>query len=189
MSENPAERETAPNVLLVLAHPSLERSRANLAMAAAADSLAEVRLHDLYEVYPDFLVDVDAEQARLKAHPVIVLQFPLYWYSTPALLKAWIDEVWLHGFAYGKGGTALSGKTLMVACAAGSPEKDYKTGGAHRYSTATFLRPLERTAALCRMHWAEPFVMHESRLRSAASLAAEVDRYRDRIAALSLAHA
>ena len=120
MSENPAE----PNVLLVLAHPALERSRANRAMAAAADSLAAVRLHDLYEVYPDFLIDVPDEQARLTAHDIIVLQFPLYWYSTPALLKAWIDEVWLYGFAYGQGGCAMEGKTLLVACAAGSPLND-----------------------------------------------------------------
>jgi glutathione-regulated potassium-efflux system ancillary protein KefG len=189
MSEMSAQDVRSGGVLLVLAHPTLERSRANRAMAAAADSLPEVRLHDLYEVYPDSLIDVPDEQARLVAHDIIVLQFPLYWYSTPALLKAWIDEVWLHGFAYGKEGCALAGKTLMVACAAGSPLKDYKKGGAHEYSVQEFLRPLERTAALCKMRWAEPFILHESRLRSPASLAEAVEHYRDRIAALAMAPA
>jgi glutathione-regulated potassium-efflux system ancillary protein KefG len=174
-----------PPVLVVLAHPVLERSRANRAMAAAAQALPGVVLHDLYEVYPDLLIDVEAEQTRLTAHSHIVLQFPLYWYSTPSLLKEWIDTVWLHGFAYGRGGTAMTGKTLLVAVSAGSPITDYQPGGAHRYSVAEFLRPLERTAALCHMDWAEPFVLHESRLLKPTDLAAEADHYARRLAALT----
>jgi len=165
-------------VLLILAHPALERSRANRAMAEAAADVDGVEVHDHYETYPDFLVDVASEQKRLVAHDVVVLQFPLYWYSTPSLLKEWIDSVWLHGFAYGRGGRALEGKTLLVACSAGSPESDYMDGGAHRYAVQDFLRPLERTAALCRMRWAEPFILHQSRLRDDASLAGAVAEYR-----------
>ena len=175
----------AAPVLVVLAHPVLERSRANRAMAAAAAALPGVALHDLYEEYPDFLIDVAAEQARLAAHSHIVLQFPLYWYSTPSLLKEWIDTVWLHGFAYGRGGTAMTGKTLLVAVSAGSPITDYQPGGAHQYGVAEFLRPLERTAALCRMDWAEPFVLHESRLLKAAEMAAGVEHYARRLTALT----
>ncbi len=177
--------ETGRSLLLVLAHPALERSRANQAMLQAATSVPGVVLDDLYESYPDFLVDVRGEQRRLVAHDVIVLQFPLYWYSTPALLKEWIDAVWLHGFAYGKGGTALTGKTLFVACSSGSPEADYRHEGSHYYSMLEFLRPLERTAALCHMAWAEPFIMHQSRLRDDDSLAAEVSRYRQRLIELA----
>ena len=176
---------TGRSVLLVLAHPALERSRANRAMLRAAVSVPGIVLDDLYEAYPDFLVDVRVEQRRLVAHDVIVLQFPLYWYSTPALLKEWIDAVWLHGFAYGKGGTAMTGKTLFVACSAGSPTGDYRHEGSHYYSVLEFLRPLERTAALCHMAWEEPFIMHQSRLRDDDSLAAEVSRYRERLITLA----
>lgn len=183
MSENNATAETS--VLLVVAHPALDRSRANRAMTHAAEAVAGVAVHDLYEAYPNFLVDVDEEQARLAAHPVIALQFPLYWYSTPSLLKEWIDTVWLYGFAYGKGGDALKGKTLFVACSSGSPDVDYQPGGSHHYSMAEFLRPLERTAALCGMHWADPFILHESRLRDAASLADAVAKYQNRLAVLA----
>jgi glutathione-regulated potassium-efflux system ancillary protein KefG len=178
MSETRAD---GGRVLVVLAHPALERSRANKAMAEAAAETPGVALHDLYEVYPDFLIDVPAEQKRLAAQDAIVLQFPFYWYSTPSLLKEWIDAVWLHGFAYGKGGCALEGKTLAVACSAGSTEADYMAGATHHYSVQEFLRPLERTAALCRMHWAEPFVVHASRLRTDESLHRAVDRYRERL--------
>ena len=61
-----------------------------------------VRLHDLYEAYPDFLIDVEAEQALLLEHDVIVFQHPVYWYSSPAILKEWQDLVLEHGFAYGR---------------------------------------------------------------------------------------
>jgi glutathione-regulated potassium-efflux system ancillary protein KefG len=185
MAQDDARTLNERALLLVLAHPALERSRANQAMADAAVTAPGVTLHDLYEAYPDFLVDVAAEQRRLVKHDVVVLQFPIYWYATPSLLKEWIDAVWLHGFAYGKGGLALEGKTLFVACSAGSPEGDYAPGGAHEYSVQEFLRPLERTAALCRMAWAPPFVVHKSRLRDDASLAAAVDEYRNRLIQLA----
>ena len=49
---------------------------------------------------------MDEEQQRLADHDLIVLQFPLYWYTGPALLKEWLDLVWLQGFAYGESGGA-----------------------------------------------------------------------------------
>ena len=181
-----SEDPTPPSkrLLLVLAHPALERSRANRPLAKAAKTLDGVSFHDLYEAYPDFLIDVEAEQARLVAHDVIVLQFPMQWYSAPALLKEWIDMVWLRGFAYGVGGTALRGKTLLVAATAGSPKDDYRPEGSHFYSTAEFLRPWERTAALCGMAWAEPFILHSSRAKEMEVLITEARAYRARLAQL-----
>ncbi len=183
MNANNATAET--RVLLLLAHPALDRSRANRAMSHAAESTPGVQVRDLYELYPNFLIDVEDEQNLLKAHAVVVLQFPLYWYSVPALLKEWIDTVLRHGFAYGRGGDALKGKTFFVACSSGSPSADYQPGGNHHYSMQEFLRPLERTAALCGMHWEPPFVLHESRLRDAASLADAVDTYQATLARLA----
>ena len=84
---------TAPHRVLVLfAHPAVQKSRLNVRLAAAACGLPGVTFHDLYETYPDFNIDVPAEQARLEAHEVIVLQHPFYWYSGPALLKEWLDQ-------------------------------------------------------------------------------------------------
>ena len=153
-----------PSLLVVLAHPALERSRANRAMAVGAECTPEVRLHDLYELYPDYLIDVPAEQARLLAHDTIVLQFPLYWYSCPALLKEWIDLVWLHGFAYGEQGEALRGKTLACACSTGGRDNAYGPFGHNRFSMEEFLRPFEATAYLCGMRWSAPFVSHSAAL-------------------------
>ncbi len=146
----------------MLAHPALHRSRANAALLDAARSRPEITLHDLYQAYPDFLIDVEAEQKRLLDHRLIILQFPMYWYSTPALLKEWLDMVWLHGFAYGSQGTRLRGKTMLVAVTAGGDDAAYRPGGMNRFSMTEFLRPLEATAHLCGLSWAEPFILHDS---------------------------
>ena len=48
-------------------------------------------------------------------HDVVLFQFPLFWYSTPSILKEWQDLVLEHGFAYGAEGDALDGKRMMIA--------------------------------------------------------------------------
>jgi glutathione-regulated potassium-efflux system ancillary protein KefG len=155
-------RDPSRCALLVVAHPALHRSRANAALLDAARARREITLHDLYEEYADFLIDVEAEQQRLLDHHLIILQFPMYWYSTPALLKEWLDMVWLHGFAYGREGTRLRGKTLLVAVTAGGDADAYHPEGVNRFSMTEFLRPLEATAHLCGLTWAEPFIVHDS---------------------------
>lgn len=183
-SVTPATPRAASGVLLVLAHPALERSRANRALAKAAKGLSGVTFKDLYEIYPDFAVDIEAEQAALLAHDVIALQFPLYWYSTPALMKEWLDLVWLHGFAYGEDGVALKGKKLFVACSTGASAKAYHMHGYNRFSMDEFLRPLEQTAHLCGMEWETPFVVHGASVKDDAALKAEAERYKARVASL-----
>ena len=181
--QEPSRRSPANGVLLVIAHPAMERSRANRAMAAAAKGAPSVTLLDLYETYPDFAIDVRAEQKRLVSHHTVVVQFPFYWYSTPALLKEWFDLVWLHGFAYGNGGTALQGKRMAVACSTGGSADSYRRKGAHRFTIAEFLRPLEQTAALCGMSWEDPFVVHAAAAQDDKALAREARAFRERLTA------
>jgi glutathione-regulated potassium-efflux system ancillary protein KefG len=192
VTEQPTQGETttAPvtpatsGVLLTLAHPALERSRANRALAKAAKGLEGVTFHDLYETYPDFMIDIEAEQEKLMAHDVIAVQFPLYWYSTPALLKEWFDLVWLHGFAYGLDGNALAGKRLFAACTTGGAARAYHARGYNRFTLDEYLRPLEQTAYLCGMVWETPFVVHGASVKDDDDLKAEAQRYRARIASL-----
>jgi glutathione-regulated potassium-efflux system ancillary protein KefG len=165
-------------ILVLLAHPAHRRSRANAALRAAAMAAEGVTLHDLYEAYPDFLIDVDHEQALLQQHDVIVFQHPVYWYSSPAILKEWQDLVLEHGFAYGRAGTALAGKALLSAVTAGGSETSYGPEGMNRHSIAEFLRPFEATARLCRMRWLPPFILHGTHLLDAAELARHANAYR-----------
>lgn len=187
MTSQPSTPDAGPataRALLTLAHPALERSRANRALAKAAKALSGVTFHDLYETYPDFGVDIETEQQRLVEHDVVVLQFPLFWYSPPALLKEWLDLVWLHGFAYGLGGDALAGKRLLVACTTGGPAQAYHAKGYNRFGLDDFLRPLEQTAYLCGMVWETPFVVHGAAMKNDEQLKAEALRYQARLAGL-----
>nr|WP_232793359.1 NAD(P)H-dependent oxidoreductase [Caulobacter hibisci] len=170
--------------MLTLAHPALERSRANRALAKAAKALSGVTFHDLYETYPDFAIDIEAEQQKLVEHDIIALQFPLFWYSPPALMKEWLDLVWLHGFAYGLGGDALAGKRLFVSCTTGGPAQAYHVKGYNRFTLDEFLRPLEQTAYLCGMVWETPFVVHGAAMKDDEQLKAEALRYQARLSAL-----
>jgi putative NADPH-quinone reductase len=149
-----------PKLILYYAHPGQQHSQAGRAMWQAAEGVEEITRVDLYADYPRFHIDPDREQDRLRAHDVIVFQFPLYWYSTPALVKEWLDIVLEHGFAYGAGGEALKGKLFGLALTCAGPEEAYQTEGYQHHELRTFLTPLEQTARLCKMVFLPPFVLY-----------------------------
>jgi glutathione-regulated potassium-efflux system ancillary protein KefG len=162
---------TAKKVLVLFAHPALQRSRVNARLLRAVQDLPGVTVNDLYERYPDFLIDVPAEQALLQAHDVIVFQHPLYWYSSPALLKEWQDLVLEHGFAYGSGGRALEGKLAFSAVSAGGSHSAYGRDGLNYFSLRELLTPFEQTCRLCHMRYLPPFVVYAThRLKREADL-------------------
>ena len=99
--------------LVLVFHPHLEKSQVNRKLMDAANETGDVTVVDEYAAYPDFKINVEHEQELIETHDRIVLQFPFYWYSSPALLKEWEDEVITAGWAYG-GGHALKGKELKL---------------------------------------------------------------------------
>jgi len=131
-------------------------------MFEVARKVEDITIVDLYREYPRFDIDPDTEQQRLLDHDVIVFQFPLFWYSTPSILKEWQDIVLEHGFAYGTGGTKLSGKRMRLALTAAGPKDAYLPEGYQRDHLRTFLRPLEQTARLCQMQFLPPYVLYGS---------------------------
>lgn len=150
-------------ILILFAHPSLDRSEANRPLALATSRVAGVTLVDLYADYPDFQIDIDREQARLREHDAIVFMHPLYWYSTPAIMKEWQDLVLEYGFAYGSSGTALHGKIFLCALTAGGPEAAYNGEIDGRFTIRELLYPLEQTAWLCGMPYLPPFALFGAR--------------------------
>ena len=117
----------------------------------------------LYAEYPDYCIDIEREQQRLREHDIIVFMFPLYWYSTPAILKEWQDLVLEYGFAYGRDGNALHGKRLVCALTAGGSEDAYRSSGYNHYTIRELLRPVEQTAILCGMTYLPPYALFGSR--------------------------
>lgn len=150
---------SSTRILVLFAHPALQKSRVNAHLIRAATDLPHVTFHDLYEAYPDFQIDVPHEQALLTEHDIVVLQHPFYWYSIPALLKEWIDLVLQYGFAFGSHGLALQDKGLMQVITMGGGAQTYTRDGMNRYTVRELLAPLEQTAHLCHMRYLAPFVV------------------------------
>jgi glutathione-regulated potassium-efflux system ancillary protein KefG len=148
------------NVLVILAHPNFAESRGNKALIEAIQTLPSVKIHNLYERYPNWQIDVQIEQELLRHYDLIVLQYPLQWYSVPPLLKKWMDDVLTYGFAFGTGGTALQGKELMPVITTGGTSDMYVAGGAVNYTISEFLRPIQQTANYCSMTYKTPLAVH-----------------------------
>jgi putative NADPH-quinone reductase len=149
-------------LIVYYAHPGHPYSQSNQPMMAVASAVEGITCVDLYRDYPRFDINADIEQQRLLDHDVILFQFPMFWYSTPSIIKEWQDLVLEHGFAYGAGGDKLNGKTLMLAITAAGPEDAYSAGGYQNYPMRDFLRPLEQTARLCGMRFPPPYVLFGS---------------------------
>lgn len=166
-------------VLILFAHPMMEKSRTQVLMAEAVRDLKKVFLHDLYEAYPNFDVDVEFEKELLLSHDTIILQHPMYWYSAPALVKQWLDLVLEHGWAYGKRGDKLSGKKMLNAVSTGGPQAAYQPEGFNRLTVRQFLAPFEQTARLCKMDYLPPYVVHASHRTTPSEKQAAAEAYRE----------
>lgn len=146
-------------VLILFAHPALEKSRVHAVLLRHTRHLDKVTLHDLYEEYPDFDINVKREQALLLGHDVIIWQHPFYWYSSPAIIKQWEDLVLEHGWAYGAEGRMLTGKRIFNAISCGGSLEAYQPNGRNRFTIRQLLAPFDQTAMLCRMQYMPPFVV------------------------------
>ncbi|MBA5760917.1 NAD(P)H-dependent oxidoreductase [Vibrio sp. 404] len=150
-------------VLVLYAHPSQHRSEVNQSLFHAAENIEGVTTVDLYYEYPSYNINIDREQKRLVDHDVIIFQFPLYWYSTPAMLKEWQDLVLEYGFAYGSQGIALKGKRFMCALSAGGRADAYQTKGYNHFTIRELLYPIEQMAALTGMLYMAPLALFGAR--------------------------
>lgn len=135
------------NVLLVLCHPrrnSLTGQVADQALIALRSLGHNVEVLDLYRerfdpcVYeedePDwtnprkqYSAVVQAEMQRVERNDALVICFPVWWWSVPAMLKGWFDRVWNYGWAYGDRRLSLQ-KGLMLGVVA-SGENDFVEAG------------------------------------------------------------
>ena len=171
-------------IVVVQAHPYPHHSRANRALGQALEGLAGVEVRSLYALYPDFWIDVEAEQQALDAASVVVWQHPLYWYTSPALLKLWFEKVLTAGWAYGPGGVALRGKRCLWVVTTGGDELDYSPAGVHQHAFDTFAAVVRQTAQFCGMIWLDPLVVHGAPGLEPAALEEYGARYRAYLTAL-----
>lgn len=167
---------------LVYAHPYPDRSRANRRLIDALAPHPALDVRPLYDLYPSFDIDVDAEQEALRRAQVVVFQHPMYWYSVPGLLKHYFDKVLVRGFAYGAGGHALRGKRCLWVTSTGGDEHAFSAEGAHGRPFAEFVPPISQLAHFCGMQFEPPFVLHGAHRMSDDALDRRAEEYRATIA-------
>ncbi len=168
-------------IYVVAAHPHWSTSRVNAAVLRAVRAQAGTLVNDLYASYPDYDIDVELEQARLAAARLVVLQFPVHWYSVPPLLKLWLDAVLTLGWAYGRSGTALQGKDLWLVASTGGPQQAYAADGYNQRPIDDYLLPLRQVARLCGMRWLPPLVLHGANGVSQARIAEYATQVAERL--------
>jgi len=145
-------------VLVISGHPDLDKSIANRVILADLQDVPglSIEVRRLDRLYPDFQIDVAAEQKALLEADLIVWQFPFHWYALPALMKTWVDDVLVHGFAFGSGGDKLRGKNLILSFTTGAGAEAYNHGQPMNHTVEEFLPPLRQTALLCGMNYQSP---------------------------------
>lgn len=167
--------------MIIAVHPLLnDGSRINRKLVEAARQAGDLTVHDLYAEYPDEKINVEREQELLLAHDRIIFQFPFWWYSAPALLKKWTDEVLTFGWAYGPGGDKLAGKECMLAITTGSSAEAYGPEGYNRFTVEELTRPYQVGFGLVGFKLLPAFVIHGAQQmedEEAERLAGEYVRY------------
>lgn len=132
-------------ILVLVSHPDLKSSTVNRRWVEELKKHPEqYTVHELNTVYPDGKIDVEKEQRLVEAHGNLVLQFPVFWFNCPPMMKKWLDDVLTHGWAYGSNGDdKLAGRKVALAVTAGIKEEDYRGTGRYRYTLAQLLAPFE----------------------------------------------
>lgn len=135
------------NILIISGHTNTTSdSVANkIIMQELETAMPAARTVYLDRLYPDFRIDVQAEQQNLLWADVIVLQFPVFWFSMPSLLHRWMEETFLHGFSHGSTGDKLRGKKLVISFTTGAP------AGAMQWET--FFANLHATCEFTGLEW------------------------------------
>jgi glutathione-regulated potassium-efflux system ancillary protein KefF len=167
--------------VLIYAHPYPDRSRANRVLFDAVRTLPGVDARPIYDLYPDFAIDVEAEQAALARADLVIWQHPIYWYTVPALLKHWWEKVLAHGWAYGHGGDALVAKRCLWVATTGGDLDAYSETGMHAHPLASYEPVVRQTARFCGMAWQTPLVLHGAHRVTETALYAFAGSYRQTV--------
>ena len=171
-------------ILVLYAHPYPHRSRACAALLSALEGLPGLQVRSLYDLYPDFDIDAEGEQAALVASRAVVWMHPLYWYTAPALMKHWFEKVLVRGFAYGEAGSRVAGKPVLWVATTGGDEAAFSAEGRHHRAFAEFVPVVEGTARYCGLDWQAPFIVHGAHQVPDAALVQAGEALRRRVEAL-----
>lgn len=156
--------------LVIVIHPDIKNSSVNKRWVEELNKFPEKYVvHQLHAAYPDEKIDVSAEQQLVEQYDKIVFQFPYYWFNSPAFFKKWLDEVLLHGWAYGsKSGYKVAGKKIALAISLGVGEDELSTSGIYKYPLEELIRPFELSFEYVKADYRPPFAYYGIEFNSSA---------------------
>ncbi|MGF2384789.1 NAD(P)H-dependent oxidoreductase [Lentilactobacillus otakiensis] len=146
--------------LILISHPKFEDSGTQQFLKTSFYSLDDVKYQVIDELYADTgKIDIDKEQAALKSFDRIVFQFPMYWYSSPASLKQFMDDVFTRNYIVAN--RSLKTKELGIVVTLGDAEADFQAGGPEAFTISELLRPFQAFAHKAGMQYLKPFVVDQ----------------------------
>ncbi|OCT13877.1 general stress protein [Paenibacillus pectinilyticus] len=148
--------------LVIVTHPNIETSNWNKSWLEGLQKDGGFTVHELYKEYPDENIDVAKEQKLIEAHDRIIFQYPLYWYSSPSLLKKWFDTVLQYGWAYGPDGSKTAGKEIGAAISTYGTAASYQATGSNRFTLQEILRPIEALAEFISASYLPHFALNDT---------------------------
>lgn len=149
--------------LVIVAHPQIEQSKVNKCwIEAIAQYPDQFTVHELYQTYPDGKIDVVKEQQLIEDHEHLILQFPVYWFNCPPLMKQWLDEVFTYGWAYGSTGNKLRNKKIMLAVSAGIKEDEFSHTGQYKVTLDQVLKPFELTVEYVKADYQSIYAFYDA---------------------------
>lgn len=144
--------------LMILAHPYFDVSVANKTIIQELQKQdLDLEIRDIHHLYPNYQIDVTAEQEALLRHDTVILQYPMFWFSTPAILKHWFDSVFTYQFAYGSKGDKLKNKKLFPSLTVGQVEGNFYDG--EHFLIDDFLRSIQKSAEYAQMEYLKPICL------------------------------
>ena len=163
-------------VLVLLSHPYLVTSNTHKTISTKLATLPGVTVRHIDELptsnghYPN-----KVEQDLWNSADTIVLEFPLYWYHSPASLKQYLDDVLTDDWAY-QNEYKLEGKNLVVLTTTGGIEELYASGGEHGYAISEILTPYKSLASFTKMNYLPELVIYAANFMPAEELDSEINR-------------
>jgi NAD(P)H dehydrogenase (quinone) len=160
--------------------------------AADADDFTALYNTDFFDLQTEqqvatqrktYSTDIQREHQLLAEADLIIFQFPLWWYSMPALMKGYIDRVFSMGWAYG-GGQVLAGKKVLVSMTTGAPDfawTEEKRGTIKEIFKHLFVG----TFGLCGLQPLEPFIAYGAKRHTEQEKIHLVERYKKRLVELA----
>lgn len=171
--------------LVITSHPYPDQSRVIKALQETAGELPDVAVRNLESLYGQNLsgFDLAAEQKAHEAAERIIYMFPIHWFNLTPMLKAYLNEVWAYGWAFGPQGQALQGKTMQVVVSTGATQHTLSHQGLVQSTIEEVLTPMKASALYVGMSYLPPLAFHEALGASQKKIEGFQQRFAETLAA------